>query len=79
MNIAIEKGAAKLRADGFQGDVKLLTSCPSCLQGLSRYNDDAGTEADYIVVEMARRLLGDNWMKDYVEKANNGGIERVLL
>ena len=72
-------GAARLRADGFQGDVKLLTSCPSCLQGLSRYNDDAGTQADYIVVEMARRLLGDNWMKDYVEKANNGGIERVLL
>jgi FAD/FMN-containing dehydrogenase/Fe-S oxidoreductase len=75
----IEKGAARLRADGFQGDVKLLTSCPSCLQGLSRYNDDAGTEADYIVVEMARRLLGENWMRDYVEKANNGGIERVLL
>ncbi|MBP7204257.1 MAG: DUF3400 domain-containing protein, partial [Propionivibrio sp.] len=75
----IEKGAARLRADGFQGDVKLLTSCPSCLQGLSRYNDDAGTDADYIVVEMARRLLGENWMKDYVEKANNGGIERVLL
>ena len=66
-------------ADGFQGDVKLLTSCPSCLQGLSRYNDDAGTQADYIVVEMARRLLGENWMRDYVEKANNGGIERVLL
>ncbi len=75
----IEKGAARLRADGFQGDVKLLTSCPSCLQGLSRYNDDAGTEADYIVVEMARRLLGENWMRDYVEKANSGGIERVLL
>jgi Fe-S oxidoreductase len=75
----IEKGAHRLRADGFQGDVKLLTSCPSCLQGLSRYNDDAGTQADYVVVEMARRLLGDNWMADYVDKASNGGIERVLL
>jgi len=75
----IEKGAARLRADGFTGDVKLLTSCPSCLQGLSRYNDDGGTQADYIVVEMARRLLGDNWMKNYIDSANNGGIERVLL
>jgi hypothetical protein len=28
---------------------------------------------------MARRLLGENWMADYVAKANNGGIERVLL
>jgi FAD/FMN-containing dehydrogenase/Fe-S oxidoreductase len=75
----IEKGAENLRADGFTGEVKILTSCPACLQGLSRYDDDAGTTADYIVVEMAKHLLGDNWMADYVGKANTGGIERVLL
>ena len=75
----IESGAAKLRADGFQGEVKILTSCPACLQGLSRYDDDADTTSDYIVVELAKHLLGDNWMADYVGKANNGGIERVLL
>ncbi|MFM0120080.1 MULTISPECIES: DUF3683 domain-containing protein [unclassified Paraburkholderia] len=60
-------------------DVKILTSCPSCLQGLSRYNEDAGIEADYIVVEMARHVLGEDWMVDYVQRANNGGIERVLV
>jgi FAD/FMN-containing dehydrogenase/Fe-S oxidoreductase len=73
------KGADALRADGFQGKVKILTSCPSCQQGLSRYNDDSGTTADYIVVEMAKHLLGESWLPDYVAKANNGGIERVLL
>jgi Fe-S oxidoreductase len=73
------KGTGKLRADGFGGDLKILTSCPSCLQGLSRYDDDAGTSADYIVVEVAKHLLGANWMADYVAKANRGGIERVLL
>jgi Fe-S oxidoreductase len=75
----IENGAGKLRADGFAGELKLLTSCPSCLQGLSRYNDDAGTRADYLVVELARQLLGENWMENYVQKVKNGGIERVLL
>jgi Fe-S oxidoreductase len=75
----IEKGASKLRADGFTGEVKILTSCPACLQGLSRYDDDADTTADYIVVEMAKYLLGENWAAQYVERANNGGIERVLL
>ena len=64
---------------GSAENVKILTSCPSCLQGLSRYNEDAGIEADYIVVEIARHVLGDNWMADYVQKANNGGIERVLV
>lgn len=73
------KGADKLRADGFKGDIKILTSCPSCLQGLNRFNDDSGTDADYIVVEIARHLLGENWMPDYVARANNGGIERVLV
>ena len=59
--------------------VKVLTSCPSCLQGLARFEDDTGAEADYIVVEMARRLLGENWLPEFVAKANAGGIERVLL
>ncbi len=72
-------GAAKLRADSFAGEVKVLTSCPSCLQGLSRFSDDAGTKADYIVVELARQLLGADWMADYVARANAGGIERVLV
>jgi Fe-S oxidoreductase len=72
-------GAQALRAGGFDGKVKVLTSCPSCLQGLSRFADDAGTDADYIVVELAKRLLGDAWMADYVAKANRGGIERVLV
>jgi Fe-S oxidoreductase len=75
----IELGTAGLRGDGFAGPVKILTSCPSCLQGLSRYDDETGTQADYIVVEMAKTLLGPDWMKRYIERANNGGIERVLL
>ena len=65
-----------------KGAVKILTSCPSCLQGLSRYTGDLENgllEADYIVVEMANRILGADWMPDYVERANDGGIERVLV
>ena len=56
-----------------------MTSCPACLQGLTRFNDDSGTDADYIVVEMAKHLLGENWMPEYVARANSGGIERVLV
>ena len=54
-----------MRSGGF-GEVKVLTSCPSCLQGLKRYNDDAGLDADYIVVEIARHVLGADWLRDYV-------------
>jgi len=75
----LRRGADALRADGFGGEVRVLTSCPSCLQGLSRFDGDASTSADYVVVEIARRLLGPDWMAGYVAAANRGGIERVLV
>ena len=81
----IRKGEAQLRASGAVGaqdNIKILTSCPSCLQGISRYQDDLQNgllEADYIVIEMAKQILGENWLPEYVQRANAGGIERVLV
>jgi len=81
----IRKNELELREQGAlspKQNIKMLTSCPACLQGLSRYGEDLQNgllEADYIVVEMARQILGDQWMPDYVELANSGGIERVLV
>jgi FAD/FMN-containing dehydrogenase/Fe-S oxidoreductase len=73
------EGVEQIRQTGHQGGVKVLTSCPSCLQGLNRFKDDSALDADYIVVELARHLLGADWMSDYVRRANSGGIERVLV
>ncbi len=77
----LEKGMLKLglTPGAPEQEIKILTSCPSCLQGLAMYEEDTRVKADYIVVEMAKHLLGDNWMQDYVHKTNNGGIEKVLL
>ena len=75
-----EEIRAGVAAIGTPGQpVKLLTSCPSCLQGLARYSDDTNTEPDYIVIELAKKLLGENWMTNYLAQVGNGGIERVLL
>ncbi len=81
----IRKGEAQLRSAGTVGEtgnIKILTSCPSCLQGLTRYGNDLNNgllEADYIVVEMANQILGKEWLPTYVATANAGGIERVLV
>jgi FAD/FMN-containing dehydrogenase/Fe-S oxidoreductase len=77
-----EKQLRQLPGVAAKDDLKILTSCPACLQGLSRYGEDLQNgllEADYIVVEMARQILGEQWMPDYVKVANDGGIERVLV
>ncbi|HOM13971.1 MAG TPA: DUF3400 domain-containing protein, partial [Rubrivivax sp.] len=81
----LKRDEATLRASGAvpaQGNLKILTTCPSCLQGLKRYEDDLSSgllEADYVVIEMARKILGETWLPDYVARANAGGIERVLV
>lgn len=61
------------------GDVKMLTSCPACQQGLNRYQDATGLEVSYIVEELVRDRLGSDWQRGFIEKVSRGGIERVLL
>ena len=60
-------------------NVKLLTSCPACKQGLSRYSDETGLETDYILTELAEEHLGKNWQNGFIEKLKTEGIEQILL
>ncbi len=73
--IALLSGEDRVR----NGNVKMLTVCPACQQGLSRYADATGLETDYIVIELANALLGADWQRRFIEQARKGGIERVLL
>ena len=75
----IEKGIARLDQQGQTGRLKVLTTCPGCLQGLSRYRDEVDLEPDYIVTELARYRLGEDWQERFLERVKSGGIERVLL
>ena len=59
-------------------DVALV---PACLQGLSRYGNDLNNgllEADYIVVEMARKILGEQWLPEYVARANAAPTAEIV-
>ena len=73
----IQKLTGKSRSE--HGEVKLLTSCPACQQGLSRYREETGLQTDYIVVELVKAKLGFDWQSEFINKVTNGGIERVLL
>ncbi len=57
-------------------ELKILTTCPSCRQGLSRYSDATGIKAIYPIEIMAKQILGDNWQQDFIDSVN---IEKVLL
>ena len=77
----LKKGIEQLTGQTMaqNGNVKMLTSCPACQQGLSRYRDDTGLDTDYIVVELVNHWLGEGWQQRFIERSKQGGIERVLL
>ena len=62
-----------------EGAKKILTSCPSCQQGLMRYQQGTGLEADYLVVEMVKQLHGEAWQMKFLQTVEQEGVEQVLL
>jgi len=55
---------------------KMLTTCPACRQGLSRYSDSTGIKPIYPIELIAEQQLGENWQKDFIKSVQ---IEKVLL
>ncbi|MGN7612170.1 DUF3683 domain-containing protein [Magnetococcales bacterium HHB-1] len=58
---------------------KILTTCPSCYQGLSRYQSSQPVQVDFLAVELARQILGENWKKETLAEIYDGGVETVLF
>ncbi len=77
----LHKGIEKLTgADKAKnGNVKLITSCPACVQGLSRYKPDTGLDVVFIVQELAEKNYGKDWKQKFLKSVMKEGIEKVLL
>lgn len=59
-----------------QQPTKILTTCPACRQGLSRYQSSTNIEPIYPIELIAEQQLGKNWVKDFIKSVQ---IEKVLL
>jgi FAD/FMN-containing dehydrogenase/Fe-S oxidoreductase len=60
------------------GRTTLLTTCPSCRQGLSRIHN-RNYEVDTLTVYLAEKFLGHGWKKRFITDIRNGGYEKILL
>jgi len=70
---------AELTKDNFEGNIRILTTCPGCFQGMSRYSQATKTSAEFLVVELARRKFGKQWLKEFLSLVKKDGIENVLV
>lgn len=76
---SLKKAAQKLRVEGFNGKIKVLTTCPGCLQGMSRYSAATKTSAEFLIIELLRTKYGDGWFHESLNLLRDNAIEKVLL
>ena len=76
---SLRGASAKLKKDDFRGEIKILTTCPGCYQGMSRYSDAVKTSSEFLIVEMMKTKYGKNWMHKVLSEVKDGLIEKVLL
>ncbi|ODB84306.1 FAD-linked oxidase [Candidatus Thiodiazotropha endoloripes] len=76
----LNKGIQAIHSKAAQpAEIKLLTSCPACQQGLSRYTDETGLKPQYLVLEVIQQRQGDQWQQKFIDQVLKDGIEMVLV
>ncbi len=76
---SLNEAVDKQRKDGFTGPIKVLTTCPGCLQGMNRYSSVTKTQAEFLIVEMMAAKYGKDWIHVVLSKIGKESIEKVLL
>lgn len=62
-----------------KGGIDILTTCPSCVLGLSKLGNGHKVIGKSLVVHNAEAFLGKNWKKDFIKSAKKNGVEKILL
>jgi len=58
----------------------VLTTCPSCVQGLSKINDQVSITGKSMIVELADIFLGKNWKKKFIKDIKkNNSVEKIIF
>jgi FAD/FMN-containing dehydrogenase/Fe-S oxidoreductase len=65
-----------IRIGSHNKTTKMLTTCPACRQGLSRYQGTTGIQPIYPIELIAEQTLGKQWKKTFIQSVN---IEKILL
>ncbi len=76
---SLKTASSKLKTDDFSGQIKVLSTCPGCYQGMNRYSAATNTTAEFLIVEMMKAKHGRDWMHKVLSEIKDGKIEKVLL
>ncbi len=57
----------------------VLTTCPSCVQGLSKIDNGISIKGKHLAVHLCEKLWGKHWQKKFLKDVEKDGIERILM
>ncbi|HNX25062.1 MAG TPA: DUF3683 domain-containing protein [Spirochaetota bacterium] len=61
-------------------NVTVITTCPSCVQGLSKINNKNSVTGKAMSIFLAEIFLGRSWKKNFISSVvKKEGIERIIL
>ncbi|MCL1833323.1 MAG: DUF3683 domain-containing protein [Leptospirales bacterium] len=61
-------------------NITVITTCPSCVQGLSKISSKNSVKGKAMAVYLAEIFLGKGWKKDFISNIiKKDGIERIIL
>ena len=74
-----ERKAADIGKLRIEGRAVVLTTCPSCIQGLSRLEWEYPVKVKSLAVHTAEKYLGRDWKKKFLREIKKGGYESIIF
>ncbi len=60
-------------------DLEVLTTCPSCVMGLTKLDANTNVIGKSLVVYNAEQFLGKDWQKIFIRTVKKNGVEKILF
>ncbi|MCX6138618.1 MAG: DUF3683 domain-containing protein [Ignavibacteriales bacterium] len=78
-NVLRERKAAAIEEATSHSRVTVLTTCPSCVQGLSRISNGVAVKGKSLIVHAAEQYLGKQWEKKFLKDIRRKGVGKMLF
>lgn len=60
-------------------DIEILTTCPSCVLGLSKLSNGRKIDGKSLIVFNAEHFIGQDWRKKFISSIKKNGVERIIF
>lgn len=78
-NVLRERKEKNVAGTGRNSDIEILTTCPSCVLGLSKLSNNKKISGKSLVVYNAEQFLGKDWEKKFFHSVKKNGVEKILF